>query len=62
MSEENQYDVAFSFLQRDEQLALETADRIRDRGLNDTSQSVNAVSFQVSPDPSIGIPNRMLPI
>lgn len=31
MSEENQYDVAFSFLQRDEQLALETADRIRDR-------------------------------
>ena len=31
MSGEYEYDVAFSFLQQDEQLAIEMADRIRDR-------------------------------
>ena len=31
MSDEFKYEVAFSFLQEDEQLAIEIADRIRDR-------------------------------
>ena len=31
MSVEHEYDVAFSFLKQDEQLAIEMADRIRDR-------------------------------